>query len=272
MWACPACTYQNTASINACSMCEGARPSQGASSSASNSEAEQAGVMLAGVAGALFGGLLGAGQALEQRRADGASRGGSSVLGSALSGAMTGAMLGATAASVASAAASESGDHNNNAPGGDAAGSAAPQNMGDIINLFQAMLAPPGRSRPAGSEESTVREGREAAATRSFEELLRGLEQLRQAFVESSGGSNVPAVAKPDKIDSLPERYYDHGDSVDGGVEEGGEVCCVICLDALKPGDILKELPCNHACFHSRCISAWLSRGAGACPICRNPV
>ena len=151
--------------------------------------------------------------------------------------------------------------------------------MGDLLGLFQDMLAPPGRARRAASErlsaaaEPLDRVAREAAAARSFDELVRGLEQLRQAFVDSAGGSSsVPAVAPPSRIDRLPERYYEIGDRVDGGVEEGGEVCCVICLDALKPGDILKELPCQHACFHSRCISAWLSRGAGACPVCRNPV
>ena len=68
----------------------------------------------------------------------------------------------------------------------------------------------------------------------------------------------------------LPEHTYVPGDDVSGGVEEDGATACVICLETLVAGDVLKTLPCEHGCFHSRCIDAWLQRGAGACPVCRH--
>lgn len=323
-WACSACTYENVAAASRCEMCETPRHGtldaqrlqqneQQARLARQQQHAEQA---LAGVAGAIFGGILGAAHAAEQqtqqaRRPGGRAVRNSETLGSVLGGAISGALLGATAASTAASMASaaarpaDSSSGASSVDGADRVGGADPANsagaapggpnaarrdgshqvptsatsMADLYSLFRAMMAPPGQlaTQPqdtVAARREAVAAQRQAAATRSLEEIMGGLEQMRQMFVESMGGSqNVPAVAPASAIDALPERFYERGDRIDGGVEEeDGEVSCVICLDALKPGDILKELPCRHACFHSRCISAWLSRGAGACPVCRREV
>ena len=44
---------------------------------------------------------------------------------------------------------------------------------------------------------------------------------------------------------------------------------CPVCLDALRPGDAGRVLPCGHA-FHDDCALAWLVK-TNACPLCRQP-
>ncbi|RYG45090.1 E3 ubiquitin protein ligase, partial [archaeon] len=41
---------------------------------------------------------------------------------------------------------------------------------------------------------------------------------------------------------------------------------CVVCLDGMLPGQVLKALPCKHR-FHSQCIDTWLERSL-VCPLC----
>ena len=49
-----------------------------------------------------------------------------------------------------------------------------------------------------------------------------------------------------------------------------GEVCS-ICIDAMKPGDILLRLPrCGHH-FHASCVTEWLLAHRNACPLCMKP-
>ncbi|XP_021606805.1 NEP1-interacting protein 2 isoform X3 [Manihot esculenta] len=46
------------------------------------------------------------------------------------------------------------------------------------------------------------------------------------------------------------------------------QFCCSICLQDLKDGDWIRELPnCGHL-FHMDCIDKWLCRN-GSCPMCR---
>ncbi|KAL3070316.1 hypothetical protein niasHS_016143 [Heterodera schachtii] len=47
--------------------------------------------------------------------------------------------------------------------------------------------------------------------------------------------------------------------------EEGNS--CPICIAEIKPGTMVKPLPCNHI-FHNECISSWLSQHI-TCPSCR---
>jgi hypothetical protein len=45
---------------------------------------------------------------------------------------------------------------------------------------------------------------------------------------------------------------------------------CVICLDDIKKGEIIKKLNCNHI-FHINCIDTWLSKEKN-CPFCKNEI
>ncbi|GKC34144.1 probable E3 ubiquitin-protein ligase RHC1A [Tanacetum coccineum] len=42
---------------------------------------------------------------------------------------------------------------------------------------------------------------------------------------------------------------------------------CPICLEKIRTGDDLKELPCKHA-FHTDCIAPWF-QSSNTCPYCR---
>lgn len=44
-----------------------------------------------------------------------------------------------------------------------------------------------------------------------------------------------------------------------------------MCLDSLKPGDEVKELPCGHI-FHATCITPWLTKKRAVCPVCRRGI
>lgn len=46
---------------------------------------------------------------------------------------------------------------------------------------------------------------------------------------------------------------------------------CGVCLSALDKNSDAVELPCKH-CFHSACISKWLTECKNACPICQAPI
>ena len=52
------------------------------------------------------------------------------------------------------------------------------------------------------------------------------------------------------------------------GAAVGAE--CVVCLDALRPADRVRMLPCVHV-FHECCADRWLRR-ARTCPLCKQDV
>lgn len=43
---------------------------------------------------------------------------------------------------------------------------------------------------------------------------------------------------------------------------------CVICLEAFKMGDEVRELPCHHE-YHTMCIDPWLTSKSCECPLCK---
>lgn len=46
---------------------------------------------------------------------------------------------------------------------------------------------------------------------------------------------------------------------------------CSICLDTLKPEDIVFQLPCKHV-FHKACVSSWIYERKSVCPNCRKGI
>ncbi|KAM3359044.1 E3 ubiquitin-protein ligase MPSR1 [Capsicum galapagoense] len=49
--------------------------------------------------------------------------------------------------------------------------------------------------------------------------------------------------------------------------EEDEKDECVVCLDEMGVGEVVKEMPCKHR-FHGDCVVTWL-KSHGSCPICR---
>ena len=48
--------------------------------------------------------------------------------------------------------------------------------------------------------------------------------------------------------------------------------CCGICLEELRTGDKVRDLPCGHNTFHVGCLDDWLQKGNRSCPVCRHNV
>ena len=71
-------------------------------------------------------------------------------------------------------------------------------------------------------------------------------------------------------LDALPSFEYEPRTPEHGGREHFEEECS-ICLATLRPGDVVRRLPCKH-CFHQPCIDRWLTQKA-RCPLCNgNPI
>jgi len=67
----------------------------------------------------------------------------------------------------------------------------------------------------------------------------------------------------------LPLIKFEHKFSM-STVADSQEMCS-ICLDPMKTGDILCEIPqCKHT-FHAQCIRTWIDK-SGICPYCRRDV
>ena len=46
---------------------------------------------------------------------------------------------------------------------------------------------------------------------------------------------------------------------------------CPVCLEELKRGVMMRELPCHHY-LHSECLVGWFTKGNTVCPMCRYEV
>jgi hypothetical protein len=46
---------------------------------------------------------------------------------------------------------------------------------------------------------------------------------------------------------------------------------CTVCLEHLKRGDMMRQLPCFHY-LHSDCLVGWFTQGNTVCPLCRYEV
>ncbi|XP_019858356.1 PREDICTED: E3 ubiquitin-protein ligase RNF13-like [Amphimedon queenslandica] len=93
---------------------------------------------------------------------------------------------------------------------------------------------------------------------RSRQELIESiLNHLQQ--MENELGTQTPLGQN--QIDKFPKREYS------GEGTERDTTCCV-CVDDFKPGQEVRQLPCQHI-FHPSCIDEWLSDHSSVCPLCK---
>lgn len=52
-----------------------------------------------------------------------------------------------------------------------------------------------------------------------------------------------------------------------GGGSGDEEHCCAVCIEPLRPGELVRLLPCGH-CFHQPCVDPWLLEQR-SCPMCK---
>ena len=159
--------------------------------------------MVGGLGGALLGGLLGAARAAEAavdgQRAGTTHRSAAELLfSSAIQGAMGGAAMG-----VALGAALD----------GSAPSSTLPRDDDE-------------------DDDGGGRDGRGGGRIDVLDDIMRLLERLRTSAERAAG--ELPSVATAATIAALPTHAYVPGEAIIGGMEEGGEVACCICLETLK--------------------------------------
>jgi len=94
----------------------------------------------------------------------------------------------------------------------------------------------------------------------TYEELL-ALDEQRRGAKPAKGASKAKIA---DKTTTHKAKAADLED------QDGQENTCVICMDAFKKRQALRELPCKHR-FHKGCIDKWLKRVA-ECPICKEKI
>ena len=71
-------------------------------------------------------------------------------------------------------------------------------------------------------------------------------------------------------VTKLPEYAYTQSSRRRGNGGDGAAQCSV-CLGAVQPGEMVRQLPmCKHL-YHAECIDLWLASHA-TCPICRSGV
>ncbi|KAL5047181.1 hypothetical protein BDW71DRAFT_45978 [Aspergillus fruticulosus] len=46
---------------------------------------------------------------------------------------------------------------------------------------------------------------------------------------------------------------------------------CCICLDTVRPDDLVHSIPCRHI-FHARCLEFWYLYENDDCPLCHRPL
>eukprot|EP01062_Namystynia_karyoxenos_P014377 TRINITY_DN15177_c0_g1_i1.p1 TRINITY_DN15177_c0_g1~~TRINITY_DN15177_c0_g1_i1.p1 ORF type:complete len:248 (+),score=41.34 TRINITY_DN15177_c0_g1_i1:97-744(+) len=86
------------------------------------------------------------------------------------------------------------------------------------------------------------------------------------AILESLRDSDSPVGATAEEIGALPTVSVSRQEIARGG----GSVQCAVCYDAIPPGELATQLPCEHM-FCPECIRQWLQIN-GSCPICRAPI
>nr|AFK35739.1 unknown [Lotus japonicus] len=125
-----------------------------------------------------------------------------------------------------------------------------------------------------------------ALLDREFDEL--DYDSLRA--LDSDTASSTPSMTE-EEINSLPVHTYkvavptkdgtaglasssgaaeikQDSEGAEGSIKVSvDELTCTICLEHVKRGELVRNLPCLHQ-FHANCIDQWL-RQQGTCPVCK---
>ena len=90
-----------------------------------------------------------------------------------------------------------------------------------------------------------------------------------QITVVDTYGVHTPpdTPAKPFTIRKILDPEVD---TFEKGSEFSEDNTCSICLEEVD-AQMLHPLPCQHSCFHAKCIKGWI-RQHFSCPLCRSPV
>ncbi|XP_022878917.1 E3 ubiquitin-protein ligase RHA2A-like [Olea europaea var. sylvestris] len=87
-------------------------------------------------------------------------------------------------------------------------------------------------------------------------------------FHEVVGSGLAGLVLLTEQLNLNREFFYSNKscDGVDGAGSD-----CVVCLNQLVGGDLVRKLACRHV-FHKECFDGWLHNLNFNCPLCRSPV
>jgi hypothetical protein len=120
-----------------------------------------------------------------------------------------------------------------------------PPYPGFLLHFLSVLVVPPATvHRPSYGESPSD--------NLSYETLLELSERLGD--VKSRG-------LTADDVRQLP--LY----RADGGSGRQRLTTCVICLDQVDRGQLVRALPCCHE-FHAKCVDRWLTMNC-TCPVCR---
>ena len=64
---------------------------------------------------------------------------------------------------------------------------------------------------------------------------------------------------------------YSELESMKAIIYEGATKKCMICLNIIQNGELIRILPCIHL-FHKKCAEKWLSSYSVKCPICKKKI
>eukprot|EP00656_Telonema_subtile_P041851 TRINITY_DN4716_c0_g1_i4.p2 TRINITY_DN4716_c0_g1~~TRINITY_DN4716_c0_g1_i4.p2 ORF type:complete len:186 (+),score=55.03 TRINITY_DN4716_c0_g1_i4:665-1222(+) len=94
--------------------------------------------------------------------------------------------------------------------------------------------------------------------TMFFTIVLAGWIRQYLMWVNNPRRQEPSAPASEEFVISLPQRIGEGNEDKD----------CVICLEELAAGDVIRILPCNHE-YHAECVDRWLQTQQRQCPMCK---
>ncbi|CEP13640.1 hypothetical protein [Parasitella parasitica] len=95
-------------------------------------------------------------------------------------------------------------------------------------------------------------------------------EKQREALKNTTAVSSAAAASKSERSFFGKKRLNRKPSLASAIIKLGAPVnnMCVVCLEAFKIGDQVRELPCHHE-YHCGCIDPWLTSKSGECPLCK---